>query len=150
MYKILDDYFGKEGKDYSKILSDYVKKDEENSEKERIEAEANRNKESKPSLKLEDYCGTYGGDLYGDAKIFMEKGKLYVQFQPAPEFISELVHWEYDIFQVEFKNFPSLPPGKLWFVMDQDGSITEFKIDVPNPDFYFTELEFKKKAQSDH
>jgi hypothetical protein len=32
--------------------------------------------------------------------------------------------------------------------MDQDARITEMKIDVPNEDFWFTELEFKKSAET--
>jgi hypothetical protein len=32
-----------------------------------------------------------------------------------------------------------------WDNIGPDGKIEEMKIDIPNPDFYFTELEFKKK-----
>jgi len=30
------------------------------------------------------------------------------------------------------------------FYSDLDGNIVEFKVDIPNPDFLFDELEFKK------
>jgi len=37
-----------------------------------------------------------------------------------------------------------LPSGTVQFVLGPDGKVKEMQIDVPNPDFDFTELEFKK------
>jgi hypothetical protein len=109
-----------------------------------LEAKEKRNIESKPSLPLEKYCGTYGGELYGNATISIKDGKLFLQFIPAPDFFSTLEHWQYDCFEVEFTSFPSLPKGKVNFTLDNNGEVNEFFIDVPNPDFDFTELTFKK------
>ena len=39
---------------------------------------------------------------------------------------------------------PSLKKGKCSFVIDSQGEVEEMRIDIPNPDFDFTELEFKK------
>lgn len=152
MYSILDRFLTtEEGKDYSSILVKYVKASEQNKIKAYEEAEQTRDKNSKPSLALEKYCGTYGGDLYGKATITLKNGKLNLQFVPAPDFFSVLEHWQYDAFVVEFKNFPSLPKGKVNFILNQNGEVDEFKIDVPNPDFDFTELTFKKiQANTEH
>lgn len=152
MYSILDRFLStEEGKDYSSILVKYVKANEQNKIKNALEAEQSRDKNSKPSLELEKYCGTYGGDLYGNATITLKNGKLNLQFVPAPDFFSVLEHWQYDAFVVEFKNFPSLPKGKVNFILNQNGEVDEFKIDVPNPDFDFTELSFKKTlANTEH
>jgi len=144
MYSILDSFFGVDGKDYSSIILNYVKTRDQNKLKADKEADKKRNKNSKPSLTLEKYCGTYGGDLYGNATITLKNGKLDLQFLPAPDFFSTLEHWQYDVFVVEFKNFPSLPKGKVNFILNQNGEVDEFKIDVPNPDFDFTELIFRK------
>lgn len=144
MYSILDEFFGTTDKDYSSILVKYIKIEEQNKIKDNEIAEQKRDKNSKPSLLLEKYCGTYGGDLYGNATITLKNGKLNLQFLPAPDFFSVLDHWQYDTFVVEFKNFPSLPKGKVNFILDQNGDVDEFKIDVPNPDFDFTELTFKR------
>jgi len=144
MYSILDECFGVEGKDYSSIILNYVKIRDENKIKADKDADDKRNKKSKPSLSLDKYCGTYGGELYGNATITLKNGKLELQFVPTPDFFSVLEHWQYDTFVVEFKNFPSLPKGKINFILNQDGDVDEFKIDVPNPDFDFTELKFKK------
>ncbi|OFY37125.1 MAG: hypothetical protein A2W91_01255 [Bacteroidetes bacterium GWF2_38_335] len=145
MYTVIDVFLENKGLDYGKIVADFVKRNKEEDKKKQEEEEKARNKNSKPTLPLESYVGTYGGELYGDAKVTLEKGKLKVQFIPAPEFESVLEHWQYDIFTVKFNAFPSLPTGKVNFIINQDGKVEEMKIDVPNPDFYFTELEFKKK-----
>jgi len=144
MYKVIDEFLGVEGKDYSSIYLQGYKMSLEEEKKEREEAEKNRDKDSKPSLQLEKYAGTYGGELYGNAVVSVEDGKLKVQFLPAPDFYSFLNHWQYDTFTIRFEKFPSLPQGTVNFVIDAKGEVTEMKIDVPNPDFDFTELEFKR------
>lgn len=145
MFSILDEFLGADGKDYSNILKNLADKQEENNARNEAEKEEKRNKLSKPSLVHEKYCGTYGGDLYGDATITIKNGKLFIQFLPSPDFASALEHWQYDTFVVEFKNFISLPKGKVTFMLNEDGEVKSFVINVPNPDFDFTELEFNKK-----
>lgn len=143
MYSILDNFMGFEGKDYSKVISNYVKSRDEKKIEEEKEAESKRDINAKASFKLEKYCGTYGGDLYGNASITIKNGNLNLQFIPAPDFHCELQHWEKDTFVVEFTEFPSLPKGKVNFIIENN-EVTEFKIDIPNPDFDFTELKFVK------
>jgi len=70
---------------------------------------------------------------------------LLVQFVPSPKFHGKLKHLHFDTFEITFTEFPSLPPGTCNFILDADGKVSEMKIDVPNPDFDFTELEFKKQ-----
>ena len=105
----------------------------------------NRKKNTTPSLDLEDYTGNYGGEVYGDAVVELQNGSLVVQFVPSPKFRGELSHWHFDTFEITFKQFPSLPSGTCTFVLNADGEVDEMIIDVPNPDFDFTELDFKKK-----
>jgi len=48
-----------------------------------------------------------------------------------------------DTFIVEFKKIHSLPQGFINFTVN-NGEVESFIIDVPNPDFDFTEFNFKK------
>ena len=57
----------------------------------------------------------------------------------------ELNHWHYDTFSLKFDKAPSLPSGSASFVLDKLGKVVELKIDIPNPDFDFTELKLYKK-----
>lgn len=102
---------------------------------------------TKLSLSLKDYTGTYSGELYGDAEVTEEGGKLVLRLKPAPNFVADLEHWHYDTFRISWRpsvayNFPS---GFVTFTINKDGKPDEVKIDQPNSDFWFYELEFKKK-----
>lgn len=105
-----------------------------------------RVKNTKPSLALAGYAGTYGGEMYGDATITEENGKLVLRLLPAPNFVADLEHWHYDTFLIKWRptvayNFPR---GFVTFTIDKTGRASELKIDQPNNDFWFYELEFKR------
>ncbi len=109
--------------------------------------EASRVANTKPSLDLKDYAGTYSGELYGDATITEENGKLVLRLKPAPNFVADLEHWHYDTFRIKWRptvayNFPA---GFVTFTIDKNGKADKLEIDQPNNDFWFYELEFKKK-----
>ncbi|HEX8735823.1 MAG TPA: serine hydrolase [Pyrinomonadaceae bacterium] len=108
---------------------------------------AARAKNTKPSLALKDYAGTYTGELYGDATVTEENGRLVLRLVPAPNFVADLEHWHYDTFLIKWRptvayNFPR---GFVTFTIDKTGRPDELKIDQPNNDFWFYELEFKRK-----
>ena len=99
-----------------------------------------------PALKLASYAGTYGGALYGDATVELEKGRLVLRFEPAADFVADLAHLHYDTFLLTWrKTFPWFGKGTCRFLVDKRGKVEEMKIDVPNEDFWFTELEFKRR-----
>ncbi len=145
MYYLLDDYFGKPEKDWSAFYLD-VKKYIDNLDKEdRKKAEKARNKKTKPSLPLKEYCGTYSGDLYGSVKVTLEDNALVLDFLPSETLIGDLKHWQYETFSIKLRNTPTLPEGTVHFLIGTDGKVEELKIDIPNPDFDFTELILKKE-----
>ncbi len=103
--------------------------------------------QTKLSLPLTAYAGTYSGEMFGDAKVTEEEGKLVVRFLPSPYFVGDLEHWHFDTFRVKWRNtivYP-FPRGFVTFTLNAQGKVDEMKIDVPNPDFDFKELEFKRK-----
>lgn len=144
VYKTLDMFLGGKNTDWSAMMLDDNIKQMEMEKKSRIEEEQKRNKDSKPTLALNEYAGLYGGDLYGNAKVTIENGELKLVLVPAPQFNSILKHWQYDTFSIQFPDFPSLPQGKVTFIINAMGKVEEVLVDVPNPDFDFTELKFKK------
>lgn len=106
-----------------------------------------RAKNTKPSLALKDYAATFTGELYGDATVTEENGKLVLRMLPSPNFVADLEHWHYDTFRIKWRlsvayNFPA---GFVTFTIDKNGKASEFAIDQPNNDFWFYELEFKRK-----
>ena len=144
-YSILDRYFGIEEKDWSAWGLERAQSSEERKKEQAIREEENHIKNTSPSLDLEEFAGIYGGKIYGDASVKLEQGKLVVHFIPTPDFIGELTHWQYNTFNIKLRNTPGLPTGKVQFLLDDNGKVAEMKINIPNPDFDFTELEFLKK-----
>ena len=142
-YKILDLYLGGKDRDWCgerlKMINDYKLKEksaEQNKEAERV-------KNTKPSLPLQDYTGLYGGPMYGNVKVELENGNLVARFLPTASFVGDLRHWHYDTFEIELRD-PNLPKGMVNFILDASGKVSEMKVDIPNPDFDFTELELKR------
>jgi len=144
MYYIVEDYFGDTSKDWSefyKMVYDYGQRMHKMDNEAKIK---NRVLNTKPSLKLEEYTGTYAGDLYGKAEVTLKDGHLVLDFLPSDVLIGDLSHWHYDTFEIKLQNSPTLPKGLVQFIIGADGKVEELKIDIPNPDFFFDELEFKK------
>jgi hypothetical protein len=74
----------------------------------------------------------------------MINDELLITMIPAPKLTSQLKHLQYDTFTIKFNHFPGLPKGTVNFILNAKGEVEELRIDVPNPDFDFTELKFFK------
>lgn len=143
-YSILDAFTGDSTRDWSAFYLERDKKSKEEQEKEKLEDAEKRVKGTKPTLELSKYVGTYKSKLYGEATVGLKDGSLYLQFVQTPIFHGKLNHWHYDTFSIELLDVPSLPEGKVNFVLNAAGEVEQLRVDIPNPDFDFTELEFFK------
>jgi hypothetical protein len=130
--------------DWSEDFLTMMEQRNEYSEKAKAKAEEERVKDSRPTLPIEDYLGTYNCKMYGDAKVYFEGTQLMVHLLPTEIFVGTLDHWQYNTWKIEMKDVPALPPGLVNFIIDEEGKVVEMKIDIPNPDFYFDELKFLK------
>ena len=146
-YKIIDTFLGLSSKDWSTLYLKRKKKREKEKEK-KLKKKAKENKRPQFNLDLKEYTGVYGGPMYGNAKIYLKNGGLILDLLPSPIFISDLSPLHYDTFNLQLRNtFSFIPGGKgtVQFIRNKKGKIVEMKLDIPNNDFHFTELEFKKK-----
>jgi CubicO group peptidase (beta-lactamase class C family) len=142
----LDEMLGAHEKDWSAENLKKAAEAREKKKKEKSNEGDKRLKNTKPSLRLEKYTGHYGGAMYGDAEVKVEKGKLVLRLLPTPDLIADLEHWQHDVFEVKWhKKHAWFGDGKVQFILNPQSSVTEFKMDVPNEDFWFDELEFKKR-----
>jgi len=110
--------------------------------------EAQRAAGTNPSLSLERYAGRYEDQMYGDASVTTENGKLVLKFLASPDFVADLEHWHYDTFLLRWRDQLSypFPKGFVTFDLDARGHVAGFKIDQPNNDFNFDELDFKRSS----
>ncbi|MBA3943521.1 MAG: serine hydrolase [Herpetosiphonaceae bacterium] len=145
---ILDHVFGVAPTDWSAVLLDVTHKRELADQEAVRKTEAQRVPDTHPSLDISQYVGDYTGQLYGPATVGEEEGKLVVRLTPAPSLVGELEHWHYDTFRVTWRD-PYFPKGFVTFILDAQAKVTEMKIDTPNPDFDFKELELHR-IRHDH
>lgn len=144
IYHIIDMHLGKNEKDWDAFYWEFNKRAELKEIADRKKTDSLRVKNTKPTLKAEAYAGIYGGELYGDVEVKTEKDKLTIRFLPTSTFTGTLTHWHYDTFQITLQD-KNLPTGFATFTLDAAGKPDELKIDIPNPDFDFTELKLKRK-----
>ncbi len=102
MYRIFDAYLGGQQRDWSAEILKSFKALEEQAKAAEKKAEAERVKGTRPSLPLEKYAGDYQSEMYGDAKVTFESGKLVAHF--GPNFTGDLEPWNYDTFRVTWRD----------------------------------------------
>jgi len=144
-FKTLDILLGNDVEtDWSGDFLARIEQGKEFAEEQKVKAEEERAKDTKPTLAIEDYLGVYHCEMYGDARVYLDKGMLRLDMEPTDIFLGHLTHWQYNTWKIELKRVPSLPSGLVNFIISDQGEVVEMEIDIPNPDFYFTELEFLK------
>ena len=69
-----------------------------------------------------------------------------MRFGPSPNFVADLVHWHYDTFEIKWRPSVSynFPRGFVTFTIDRNGKTDQLKVDQPNNDFWFYELDLKR------
>jgi CubicO group peptidase (beta-lactamase class C family) len=149
-YKVFDVLTNAPPRDWSADYMARARAARARDEAEAKKVEAARIPDTKPSLPLSAYAGTYGGAMYGDAKVVEENGHLVVRLLPSPAYVGDLEHWHFDTFRIKWREsvvYP-YPRGFVTFTLDPQAHVSEMKIDVPNPDFDFKELEFKRSTDA--
>jgi hypothetical protein len=147
MSKIRDVLVDAPKRDWNEEAKKQVADGNEAQKKADRESDAARMKDTKPSLALDGYSGTYNSQMYGDVTIANENGHLVMKLVPAPNFVADLEHWHLDTFRIRWRptvhyNFPR---GFVTFTVDKDGKTDQLKIDQPNNDFWFYELDLHRK-----
>ena len=87
------------------------------------QTEAERAKDSKPSLALARYAGAYVDDMYGEITIAASGDGLEFRWQSSR---SPLVHWQYNSFRTEL---PSGADSFVTFQIGRDGRVARVDID---------------------
>jgi CubicO group peptidase (beta-lactamase class C family) len=146
MNKILDTMVDAPKRDFIAEAQARDKRNKAEEEKAIAELDAKRVRDTKPTLALPGYAGTYTSQMYGDVVVVNENGKLVMKMVPTPGYIADLEHWHYDTFKINWRpsagyNFPR---GFVSFTIDKEGKTDQLKIDQPNNDLWFYELDLKR------
>jgi CubicO group peptidase (beta-lactamase class C family) len=126
MYDVVDRFLNSRGKDWN---ADLLKlygglQAEENAR--RAEALRKRPANTRPSLPLADYAGTYSDPLIGETQIVLSSnGSLILAMQPGATFT--LSHWSYDSFEASDPRAPEEERFLLTFRRGADGRIVGYE-----------------------
>ena len=101
-------------------------------------AEGGRAANSKPSLPLDKYAGTYNDAWYGPITIRSENSGLTISFDHTPGMIGDLQHWQYDTFKAHWR-VRTIEDAFVTFSLNPDGSIDSATMQAVSPlaDFSF-------------
>jgi len=142
---VIDAYLELPEEDYSKQMLErlelYGKMDTRIQE--RKEA---RIPDTKPTLPLENYTGTYYADIYGNISVSQEGDNLAISFEHSPDFEATLTHWHHDVFSIEWKQpLAWFSFGTVKFNLNHQLDVESLSFDVPNDDIWFHELKPVKR-----
>jgi hypothetical protein len=129
MYRVFDAYLSAPARDWSADLLKTSKSFEEQAKAAEKKAEADRVKDTKPSLAPGAYAGTYKNDLYGEVKVANDDGKLAVRFGPA--FTGTLEHWHYDTFRAKFVSEAGATNAPITFALNAQGKVDSLTLNLP-------------------
>jgi len=107
--------------------------------------EADRIKNTTPSLALKNYAGAYENELYGKISFAEENGRLVVRLSHSPTYIGDLRHWENDKFRVVWRD-PVAEKTFLTFAV-KNGQVESVKMAMTG---FIDDTEYEyKKVMSD-
>ena len=132
-FAILDAYLGAPRTDW---VAAFKAADEEKTKKAELavsEKRTARSTESKPSLPLGSYVGTYRDAWYGDAAISQEGERLVLRFLRTPALTGELEHWQYDTFIARWRDRTLNADAFVTFSLKPDGSLEQMKMQPVSP-----------------
>ncbi|MFZ0869461.1 MAG: serine hydrolase [Rhodanobacter sp.] len=139
-YRVLDAYLNSAHKtDWVAVYDKAVKKAKVNADDSFAKHTAARDANSKPSLPLAKYAGTYRDPWYGDVIVSHENGKLRLRFSKTAQLIGSMTPWQHDSFIVHWDDRALNADAFVNFVLDADGGIREVRMQPVSPltDFSF-------------
>jgi CubicO group peptidase (beta-lactamase class C family) len=138
LYHVLDHYFGLPPTDWIAAYKSVKDTDEKDAAEAMKKAEGARAADSKPSLPLEKYAGTYNDAWYGPITIRGENGGLVISFDHTPSMIGDLQHWQYDTFKAHWRDH-TIEDAFVTFALKPDGGIESARMAAVSPlaDFSF-------------
>lgn len=98
-----------------------------------------------PTRKLDAYTGKFRCPLMGDATVSLESDKLVLRILANTDMVADLEPIHFDTFRIRWrKKFAWYDDGSILFLPDASGDFVELKLDVPNDDLWFHELQFRR------
>ncbi|HKP84914.1 MAG TPA: serine hydrolase [Blastocatellia bacterium] len=127
MYRVFDAFLQSPQRDWSGDLLKVVRAQEALNKEAEKKMEESRVKGTSPSLEIAKYAGNYTNEMYGDAKVMEEQGKLVFHYGPLT---ADLNHWHYDTFQAVMRQH-QLGKALVNFTLNAQGKVDEIRVVIP-------------------
>ncbi|HEU5210838.1 MAG TPA: serine hydrolase [Longimicrobiales bacterium] len=124
-FRVIDALLGLPQRDWSAELLALAQRGEKRSEARAKEVEESRVPDTRPSLALDGYTGTYRSELYGDVRLRMENGHLVLDY--APDYVADLEHWHHDTFRAVWRR-AGFGRDFVTFSLDRDAEAAELEL----------------------
>jgi CubicO group peptidase (beta-lactamase class C family) len=138
LYHVLDYYFQLPPTDWIAAYKGLKDREQKDAAETMKKAEGMRAANSKPSLPLQKYAGTYNDAWYGPVTIRFENGGLVMTFDHSPGMVGDLQPWQYETFKAHWR-VRTIEDAFVTFSLNPDGSIASAKMAAVSPlaDFSF-------------
>lgn len=138
-YALLDMLLGYDDTPWVKAYKDLVDQQQAAMAKADAGTAGQRDAETKPSLPLASYMGTYEDAWYGTVTLSMQDGKTIIRFDHTPSLVGDLEHWQYDTFVARWHDRELRADAFVTFSLEPDGSIRDVRMKAvsPSTDFSF-------------
>ena len=152
VFEILDQFLGNE-KDWVSIYQDLVNSRNQEADEEVAAAAAARQVDSRPSLPLEIYVGTYRDSWYGDISIELVDDKLFFRSARTPQLSGPLEHFQFDTFIARWTDRQLMADAYVSFYLTPEGTIERIAMKAVSPetdfsyDFHDLDLRYVKEQE---
>lgn len=127
-YRVLDHYLGAPYTDWASAYKKVITRAEERLAAADKSNAASRDANSRPSLPLAKYAGTYVDAWYGNVVITLENEKLVMRFAHTLSLVGDMEFWQYDSFIVRWRDRELRADAYVTFHLNPEGSIAEVKM----------------------
>ena len=126
--RALDAMLGLDATDWTAAYAKARAKQEAKADESWQEHVAARDEDSRPSLPLSAYAGTYADPWYGNVVLAEEDGKLRIRFGRTADLVGTVTHWQHDTFLIRWDQRWLNADAFLTFALDEDGKIREARM----------------------
>jgi CubicO group peptidase (beta-lactamase class C family) len=143
---IIDHYLHLPPTDWINAFKQSEEAEEKGAAEEMQRQERTRAAESKPSLPMEKYAGTYQDAWYGPSTVRWDGQTLVMTLDHTPKAIADLQHWQYDTFKAHWRD-RTIEDAFVTFALKPDGGVDHFTMVAVSPladfSFDYQDLYFK-------
>jgi hypothetical protein len=148
-YDIAELFLGGEDPDWIGIIEGVWQQMQQAGSDAVAEAMASRNADSRPSLPLADYAGTWRDAWYGDISLTLEEdGRLWFRSARSERLSGPLEHYQYDTFIVRWEDRRLNADAYVSFTLAPGGTLQGMRMQAVSPttdfSFDFHDLDFRK------